>query len=85
MLLAVVLVATMSDVPTRPLRPAASAPKPAPKPKCPDDRADEVSAAIAAKLCDARVEVANRRTESTQVFANPDGTLTQEQALAPVV
>lgn len=80
-----VLVATMSDVPTRPMPQAtASAPTPAPKPKCPDDRANEVSAAIAAKLCDSRVEVANRRTETTQVFANPDGTLTEEQALAPV-
>ncbi|WP_433461138.1 LamG-like jellyroll fold domain-containing protein [Micromonospora sp. CA-248212] len=80
------LVATMADVPTRPAPPAAAAaaPTPAPKPKCPDDRADEVSAAIAAKLCASRVEVKNRRTETTQVFANPDGTLTEEQALAPV-
>ncbi|RNL91391.1 hypothetical protein EFE23_23530 [Micromonospora solifontis] len=84
--MAVVLVATMSDVPARPLRgaAAAAAPKPAAKPRCPDDRADEVSAAIAARLCGSRVEVANRRTESTQLFANPDGTLTQEQSLAPV-
>ncbi|NBE82077.1 LamG-like jellyroll fold domain-containing protein [Micromonospora rubida] len=39
---------------------------------------------MAARLCDARVEVANLRSETTQVFANPDGTLTEEQALAPV-
>ncbi|WP_147427338.1 LamG-like jellyroll fold domain-containing protein [Micromonospora globbae] len=86
LLLAVVLVATMSEVPARVERPAAAAPKPAgqAKPACPDDRPDEVSAAVAARLCAARVEVANRRSETTQVFANPDGTLTEEQALAPV-
>lgn len=84
-LMAIVLVATMSDVPARPIRPAAAAAsKPAPKPKCPDDRADEVSAAVAARLCGSRVEVTNRRTETTQLFANPDGTLTEEQSLAPV-
>ncbi|NJP33454.1 LamG-like jellyroll fold domain-containing protein [Micromonospora thermarum] len=76
----------MSDVPARVERPAVAAPKPAPQPKpaCPDDRPDEVSAAVAARLCGARVEVANRRSETTQVFANADGTLTEEQALAPV-
>lgn len=86
LLLVIVLVASMSDVPRRTERPAAAAPKPAAqsKPTCPDDRPDEVSAAVAARLCAARVEVANRRSETTQVFANPDGTLTQEQAQAPV-
>ncbi|NBE79940.1 LamG-like jellyroll fold domain-containing protein [Micromonospora rubida] len=84
-LLAIAMVATLSDVPSGPVSPAAAAPpKPASKPKCPDDRADEVSAAISARLCGSRVEVMNRRTETTQVFANPDGTLTAEQALAPV-
>ncbi|MEU8284072.1 LamG-like jellyroll fold domain-containing protein [Micromonospora sp. NPDC048905] len=39
---------------------------------------------MAARFCGGRVEVANRRSETTQVFANPDGTLTAEQALAPV-
>ncbi|MFJ6199592.1 LamG-like jellyroll fold domain-containing protein [Micromonospora sp. NPDC092111] len=80
-----VLVATLSEVPMRPVRPAAAAvSKPASKPACPTDRPDEVSAAIAARLCGSRVEVAGRRTETTQVFANADGTLTEEQALAPV-
>ncbi|MFU8870394.1 LamG-like jellyroll fold domain-containing protein [Micromonospora sp. SL4-19] len=84
-LLALVLVATLTEVPERPVRPAqAAAPAAAPKPKCPDDRADEVSAAVAAKMCGARVEVAGRRSETTQVFANPDGTLTEERSLAPV-
>ncbi|WP_326557568.1 LamG-like jellyroll fold domain-containing protein [Micromonospora sp. NBC_01796] len=84
--LILVLVATLSDVPARPLRPAEAAPAAAtaPEPTCPQDRPDEVSAAVAAKLCGSRVEVAGRRTESTQVFANVDGTLTEEQSLAPV-
>ncbi|MGW4466349.1 LamG-like jellyroll fold domain-containing protein [Micromonospora sp. NPDC004704] len=87
MVLILVLVATLSDVPARPVPPAQAAPAtaaPAPKPTCPDDRPDEVSAAVAAKLCGSRVEIAGRRTESTQVFANVDGTLTEEQSLAPV-
>ncbi|MEU0550478.1 LamG-like jellyroll fold domain-containing protein [Micromonospora sp. NPDC005979] len=85
-MLVLVLVATLSDVPTRPAEPARAAPAAAaaPKPTCPDDRPDEVSAAVAAKLCGARVEIAGRRTETTQLFANADGTLTEEQALAPV-
>ncbi|MGC5033252.1 LamG-like jellyroll fold domain-containing protein [Micromonospora sp. DT229] len=59
-------------------------PEPTAKPNCPQGRPDEVSAAVAARLCGERVEVTNQRTETVQVFANPDGTLTQEQALAPV-
>ncbi|WP_146605870.1 LamG-like jellyroll fold domain-containing protein [Micromonospora craterilacus] len=87
--LAVLMVVTMSDVPVRPDRAVAApkpaaAPNPAEKQACPEDRPDEVSAAVAARLCGERVEVANRRSETVQVFANPDGTLTQEQALAPV-
>ncbi|MEO3809485.1 LamG-like jellyroll fold domain-containing protein [Sphaerisporangium sp. B11E5] len=54
------------------------------KPQCAPERADAVSAAVAARLCGGRVEVADLRTETTQVFANPDGTLTREQSLAPV-
>src|SRR5690349_12331355 len=83
--LVVVLAVSMSDGPTA--RPAAASPPvkaPAAKPACPDNRADVVSAAIAAKLCGAPVEVLSRRTETTQVFANADGTITEERALAPV-
>jgi hypothetical protein len=60
MMLILVLVATLSDVPARPIRPVQASPTaaPAPKPACPD----EVSAAVAAKLCGARVEIAGRRT-----------------------
>ncbi|MEU3457468.1 LamG-like jellyroll fold domain-containing protein [Micromonospora sp. NPDC006766] len=85
MVMSLVLVATLSDVPARPASPAQAAPPAAAaKPKCPDERTDEVSAAVAAKLCGARVEVAGRRSETTQVFVNPDGTVTEERSLAPV-
>ncbi|WP_432838080.1 LamG-like jellyroll fold domain-containing protein [Dactylosporangium sp. CA-092794] len=69
--------------------PAYAAPAKAPvkapaKPACPPDRPDEVSAAVAAKLCGGRVEVTGLRSETTQVWANADGTMTAEQHLAPV-
>ena len=66
--------------------PAHAAPRPAApaRPACPAQRPDETSAAIAAKLCRGRVEVTNRLSETTQVWANPDGTLTAERHLAPV-
>src|SRR6266511_4335377 len=66
--------------------PAHAAPRPAApaKPACPAQRPDETSAAIAAKLCGSRVEVTSRLSETTQVWANPDGTLTAERHLAPV-
>ncbi|MFY1633290.1 LamG-like jellyroll fold domain-containing protein [Solwaraspora sp. WMMB335] len=87
--LSLVLVATLVDVPVQRVAPAAAAPgqqqpEAVAAPVCPDDRADEVSAAVAARLCGQRVEVAGLRSETTQVFANPDGTLTREEALAPV-
>ena len=87
------MVATMTDLlPTRGTAalaaPAAAVQGPvaraATKPACPADRADEASAAVAAKLCGARVEVLGKRTETTQRFVNPDGTVTEERALAPV-
>jgi len=81
-----VLLVTFQDLPEP--RPAAAAPAHAapakPKPACPDGRADLASAAIAAKLCGQRVEATGKRTETTQVFANPDGTVTEDRALAPV-
>src|SRR6266511_3529355 len=66
--------------------PAHAAPRPAApaRPACPAQRPDETSAAIAAKLCRGRVEVTYRLSETTQVWANPDGTLTAERHLAPV-
>ena len=85
LLLILALVVSMADVPSP--DPAVAAPvaqKPAAKPACPDNRADLVSAAIAAKLCGNRVEALGARTETTQVFANADGTITEDRALAPV-
>ncbi|MEU2614920.1 LamG-like jellyroll fold domain-containing protein [Micromonospora sp. NPDC007271] len=82
------LTAGLIEAPAAPARAAVPAPQrqapAAGKSPCPVDRADEASAAVAAKLCGARVEVSNRRSETTQVFANPDGTYTEERSLAPV-
>lgn len=79
-----VLLVTLQDLPEP--RPAAAAPSQhvAAKPACPDGRTDVASAAIAAKLCGQRVEATGKRTETTQVFVNPDGTVTEDRALAPV-
>lgn len=44
----------------------------------------EAKAATAAAESGQRVEVAARRTETSQVFANPDGTFTQDMNAAPV-
>jgi hypothetical protein len=63
------LVVSTAEVPStsRPAAATPAAPAPAPKPACPDDRQDLASAAIAAKLCGARVEAVGRRTETTAV------------------
>ncbi|MFI5934037.1 DNRLRE domain-containing protein [Actinoplanes sp. NPDC051494] len=82
--LVLALVVTMADVPRA--APVAAAPVvPVPtRAACPADRADLTSAAVAAKLCGSRVEALGMRTETTQVFANADGTVTEDRALAPV-
>ncbi|MFD1825015.1 MULTISPECIES: hypothetical protein [Mumia] len=48
------------------------------------DRPDAVSASLAARLADKKVEDLSARTESAQLFANPDGTWTEEVASGPV-
>ncbi|MEU4563770.1 LamG-like jellyroll fold domain-containing protein [Actinoplanes sp. NPDC023936] len=78
------LLVTLADLPRRAVAAPPAQQAPAAKPACPDSREDVVSAAIAAKLCGARVEAIGRRTETTQVFANPDGTITEDRATAPV-
>ncbi|MCO8276158.1 hypothetical protein M1L60_36835 [Actinoplanes sp. TRM 88003] len=81
--LIVLLVVTSNELPAAAaVTPVAQAP--ATTPRCVEHRDDIASAAVAAKLCDGRVEAIGQRTETTQVFVNPDGTITQEQALAPV-
>nr|BFE56295.1 hypothetical protein GCM10020063_008210 [Dactylosporangium thailandense] len=39
---------------------------------------------MAARLCGAKVEVAGEKSETLQLWANPDGTLTAEQSAGPV-
>lgn len=51
---------------------------------CVTDRPDELSAALTARLCQGRVEVAGQRTETKQVFANADGSFTAQVHREPV-
>lgn len=53
-------------------------------PTQPGPKPDATSAMIAARASGVRVEDLSQRTETTQVFANPDGTWTSETADAPV-
>jgi RHS repeat-associated protein len=77
-----VLAATLADVATLP---AQAKPKPKPSaPACPDERADQVSALVTARLCNKRVEISGATTETTKVFANPGGTVTAQVAAGPV-
>jgi large repetitive protein len=48
------------------------------------DRPDAVSAMLTAKVQGHRVEDLSQRTETTQVFANPDGSWTSQEAATPV-
>jgi len=50
----------------------------------PGQRPDATSAMVAARASGVRVEDLSQRTETTQVFANPDGTWTSDTADAPV-
>lgn len=47
-------------------------------------RPDAVAARLAARTSGSRVEVLDERTESTTVWANPDGSMTRESFTAPV-
>src|SRR5262245_50498172 len=47
-------------------------------------RPDEASALASARLTGQRVEVTGRRSGTTTVMANPDGTLTMTQSARPV-
>ena len=53
------------------------------KQSCPASASDESSAAGAAASCGSRVEALSRRSETVQVFVNPDGTSTLEAAAVP--
>ncbi|MEV6927409.1 DNRLRE domain-containing protein [Dactylosporangium sp. NPDC051485] len=51
---------------------------------CPPDRPDRAAASITARMCGGKVEVSGERSETLQLWANPDGTLTAEQHGGPV-
>lgn len=76
-----VLVASILTAVTAP-KPAVAAP-PA-KPSCPAQRPDRVSAVMAARLCGGKVEVSGEKSETLQLWANPDGTLTAQKSTGPV-
>src|SRR5947209_319039 len=50
---------------------------------CPTSVPDTGSARSAAQACGGRVEDLSRRSETTQVFLNPDGTATSVQSARP--
>ncbi|WP_432990962.1 discoidin domain-containing protein [Dactylosporangium sp. CA-233914] len=62
----------------------AEAPPKPPAPTCPDERADAASASVEARLCGKKVEVADARTETTQVWAKPEGGFTSQVYTGPV-
>ncbi|MFI5532970.1 DNRLRE domain-containing protein [Kitasatospora sp. NPDC051853] len=62
---------------------AAAEPKP-PVASPVNEAPDEASALLAARLNKRRIEVTGARTENTTLWANPEGTLTQEVAGGPV-
>ncbi|WP_159042533.1 DNRLRE domain-containing protein [Streptomyces sp. IGB124] len=63
--------------------PAAAAPQ-APSASTSTEAPDEASALLAARLNKRRIEVTGARTETTTLWANPDGTLTRTTATGPV-
>ena len=48
------------------------------------ERPDRVSAVLAARLQDSRVEISSERTETTTVFANPDGSFSMDVTPNPI-
>src|SRR5262245_59769753 len=80
-LLSLALVAALTQAQPAPAGATAAA---AAVPQCPAERADETSALLAARLCGQRVQVSGATSESTLLWANPDGTLTAEVHGGPV-
>ncbi|XUL93994.1 hypothetical protein ACQ86D_51420 [Streptomyces galilaeus] len=66
------------------VEPALAAPQQTTKSAASQSRNPEAAASVAAVASGDRVEVTAQRTEMSQVFANPDGTFTQETNAAPV-
>jgi hypothetical protein len=81
---AVVLVAVAAAAAAQLTVPAAqAAPVPAAPKECVASRPDGRSATAAAADCGGRVEILAERSETSQTFANPDGSRTLEQSLEP--
>ncbi|WP_432114669.1 DNRLRE domain-containing protein [Streptomyces sp. S1] len=64
-----------------PATPSAAAERPSAQPAV---GGGETSALLRARLGEKRVEVTDRRTETRTVWANPDGTLTEDHSAGPV-
>lgn len=77
-----VLLLTLTDQVTLPPDKAKAAP--AVKSSCPAERPDPLSAVMTAKTCGKRVEVLSQRTETTQVWALPQGGFDTEIFGGPV-
>ncbi|MET7426409.1 RHS repeat-associated core domain-containing protein [Dactylosporangium sp. NPDC005555] len=54
------------------------------KAECPAERPDRIAAVLAARWCNGKVEVSGERSETLQLWANADGSLTAEQHAGPV-
>jgi RHS repeat-associated protein len=82
--LALALTATLSDIVVQPRAAEAAPAQPATKPRCVRERPDATSAVLTAKLCGHQVEVLDRRTETTQLWALPEGGFTTQVYAGPV-
>ncbi|MFJ1753080.1 ricin-type beta-trefoil lectin domain protein [Kitasatospora sp. NPDC088134] len=71
----------LTAVPAAAAEPASSAP---PAKSSATEAPDEASALMAARLNKRRIEVTGARTETSTLWANPDGTLSQEMAAGPI-
>jgi RHS repeat-associated protein len=77
-------VTLVSELIFAPPRAQAAATQTSGKVACPASRPDKIAAGMAARLCKGRVEVLAFRSETTQVWAEPNGTLTADRYLGPV-
>lgn len=66
-----------------PAAPAAPAASKAPAPACADEATGEQAAVAMAATCDAEVEIVDKRTETDEYFAQPDGSTTLRRYTVP--
>jgi hypothetical protein len=81
--LSVLTIALLSAVAVASSSSAAVAAPPVAAPACVSTEANTSAAAATAKRCGQRVEVLSARSETAQVFANPDGSSTFTSSLVP--